>query len=170
MGKYDSRVVCVMGDGTAPTPTVTTSSSRPGQTTSSPALPTRSGAISTCTRFYDIKQGDSCTSIESQFDITFGQLYNYNPAIGNDCTNLWLGYSYCVAAPALNSAEPAAPTRTGTLPDTKCKQYYTVMSGDGCYSIQQQFGITLNQLVQWNTDIKADCSDLELDYALCVKA
>jgi hypothetical protein len=43
-----------------------------------------------------VTSGDSCSSIESKYNITFAQFYAWNPAIGSDCTNLWLEEAYCV--------------------------------------------------------------------------
>ncbi|KAH6720371.1 hypothetical protein BKA61DRAFT_708661 [Leptodontidium sp. MPI-SDFR-AT-0119] len=40
--------------------------------------------------------GDSCAKVESEYDITFAQLYQWNPAIGSDCQFLVIGDSYCV--------------------------------------------------------------------------
>lgn len=146
-----------------------TSSTSPSPIAAQPSSPKREGYISTCTQFYDLQSGDGCGTVESKFNFSFGTFYNQNPSIQGDCTGLWAGYSYCVDAPALNPAEPAAPTRPSTLADTQCKHYYTIEVGDGCYSIEQKFGISLEELYHWTTDIKSDCSDLELGYALCVK-
>lgn len=40
--------------------------------------------------------GDSCGAIESQYSITFQQFYTWNPAVGSNCENLWVGEAYCV--------------------------------------------------------------------------
>lgn len=64
-----------------------------------PAAPTQSGEAANCNKYYTVQSGDSCAKIESQFAITFQQLYQWNPAIGSDCTNLWVGYAICVGVP-----------------------------------------------------------------------
>ncbi|KAI1114379.1 hypothetical protein F5Y14DRAFT_175542 [Nemania sp. NC0429] len=108
--------------------------------------------------------------IEGMFAISFADFYKWNPSIGSNCENLWLGYAYCVSAPSDTTSGgrggPAAPTQTGTAPN--CNKYYTVQSGDGCDKIEAQFGITLQQLYQWNPAIGADCTNLWLGYAICV--
>lgn len=45
-----------------------------------------------------VKSGDSCAAIETAYDITFAQFYAWNPAVGSNCQNLWIGEAYCVAA------------------------------------------------------------------------
>ncbi|KAK3169509.1 hypothetical protein OEA41_008893 [Lepraria neglecta] len=58
--------------------------------------PTQSGIASDCDQYYTIASGDSCAKIESQYNDTFAELYSWNPAIGNNCQNLWVGYAVCV--------------------------------------------------------------------------
>ncbi|HEY1645207.1 MAG TPA: LysM domain-containing protein [Candidatus Saccharimonadales bacterium] len=43
------------------------------------------------------KIGDSCASIETTYNIAFTEFYAWNPAIGSDCTNLWIDEAYCVS-------------------------------------------------------------------------
>lgn len=100
--------------------------------------------------------------------------------MGKDCSNLWLGYSYCIADPvsAPGSSSklplqptpvkpgPSAPTQAGIAPN--CAQYYTVAAGDGCEKIEKQFGIMFQQLKQWNPAIGDDCLNLWVNYAVCV--
>jgi hypothetical protein len=43
-----------------------------------------------------LKTGDSCAAIEAKYSITFAQFYAWNPAIGSDCTSLWVDEAYCV--------------------------------------------------------------------------
>lgn len=76
-------------------PTRTSSATAPATATSSIAR-TQSGIASNCNKFYNVVQGDSCARIESTYGITFAQLYQWNPAIGNDCQTLWVGTAVCV--------------------------------------------------------------------------
>ena len=86
---------CVAG---GPTPTQTA----PGTSTTANAAPgpTQSGVTSQCSEWYVVQSGDSCPKIESAFGITFAQFYQWNPAIGSTCTNLWVGYAECVKGPS----------------------------------------------------------------------
>jgi LysM repeat protein len=46
--------------------------------------------------YYNVGKGDSCAKIETAYDITFAQLYKWNPAIGDDCQTLEVGTAVCV--------------------------------------------------------------------------
>lgn len=62
-----------------------------------PSSPTQTGIASDCDEYHAVISGDSCAAIESTYDITFAQLYEWNPAIGSDCESLLVGYDVCVA-------------------------------------------------------------------------
>ena len=83
--------------------------------------------------------GDTCSSIEAAYGITFATFYAWNPAIGSDCTNLWLGEAYCVAISGssasttttvistTSSLTPPGPTQSGIT--SACTEYYLTVSG-----------------------------------------
>lgn len=93
--------------------------------------------------------------------------------------------------PTVTSAKPTTPIttppttmRTSTISSTapnpsnspampgivgNCDRFYKVQSGDGCDSIAQKNGITSAQFKSWNTEINASCSNLWLDYYVCVR-
>lgn len=93
-------------------------------------------------------------------------------------------------SPTTTSAKPTTPTttppttmRTSTIISTapnpsnspampgivgNCDRFYKIQSGDGCDSIAQKNGITPAQFKSWNTEINASCSNLWLDYYVCV--
>jgi LysM repeat protein len=82
---------CVEGPPSA------TTSVKPTATSPGPTSPTQSGITPNCDEYYTVASGDSCSKIETQFDITFARLYQWNPAIGSNCESLWVGYAVCVA-------------------------------------------------------------------------
>lgn len=43
-----------------------------------------------------------------------------------------------------------------------------VVDGDGCTAIAQEYGISMRQLMDYNPEVKADCSGLWLGYYVCV--
>ncbi|PYI36203.1 hypothetical protein BP00DRAFT_386649 [Aspergillus indologenus CBS 114.80] len=139
-----------------------TGSSLAVSTSSSPS-PTQSGTISSCTRYYTIQSGDGCTAIESRYGLSFTQLYAWNPAIGDNCQSLQVGYAICVA---IDTPTPAAPTQTGIT--TACTNYYTVQLGDGCAAIESTYSIAFSQLYSWNPAIGDDCQYLVVGDAICV--
>jgi hypothetical protein len=80
-----------------------------------PAGPTQPGTIATCNKWYTVKSGDGCYSVETAFAITHAQFIAWNPAVSNDClTNFWLGYAYCIGVGSVvtTSSFPIAVTST----------------------------------------------------------
>lgn len=68
----------------------------PAATTSSTAsAPTQTGIASNCNEYHTVASGDSCAAVESEYGVTFAQLYGWNPAIGSDCQYLDVGYAIC---------------------------------------------------------------------------
>ncbi|KAK0647930.1 LysM domain-containing protein [Lasiodiplodia hormozganensis] len=67
-----------------------------------PAIPTttsapiRDGAVANCTYYYDVEAGLTCQDVLDYTCLTIAQFYAMNPAVGADCSGLWLGYQYCV--------------------------------------------------------------------------
>jgi hypothetical protein len=172
------------------TTTTTTSITPPG--------PTQSGIISTCNNYYvtvsgkssllphlypntyilTLKTGDSCAAIEAKYSITFAQFYAWNPAIGSDCTSLWVDEAYCVGVSGSSSTSttatsktsssltPPAPTQSGIT--SSCTEYYVVVSGDSCAAIEAKYSITFAQFYAWNPAIGSDCTALWVGEAYCV--
>jgi hypothetical protein len=80
-----------------------------------PSGPTQPGTIPTCNKWYTVKSGDGCYSVETAFTITHAQFIAWNPAVSNDClTNFWLGYAYCIGVGSVvtTSSSPIAVTST----------------------------------------------------------
>ncbi|KAL4961050.1 putative LysM domain protein [Aspergillus stella-maris] len=150
--------VCVGVSGAS---TTTKTASTTTTATSSGPSPTQSGIASDCTTFYQAKSGDSCWTITSEeyTYLTQDLFYQWNPAVGSTCSNLQTGYYYCVAT------SDVAP-----MPDTisTCAQWHQVASGDTCWDIQQQYGITAAQFGRWNPYVGSGCASLWLGYFVCV--
>jgi len=43
-----------------------------------------------------------------------------------------------------------------------------VRSGDSCYTIELAQGVTLAQLLSWNTQVNSLCTNLWLGYYICI--
>jgi len=54
-------------------------------------------STSICTVYHTAVKGDNCSSVETQYGITFSQFHTWNPSIGPDCEFLLIGHPYCVA-------------------------------------------------------------------------
>lgn len=144
--------------------------------------PIRANTTSNCTEYVDVFTGSglTCQDILVDYNITIAQFYAWNPAVGSDCSNLWLDYSYCVAGPSLpgspttsaspsstTAAGPGAPTQTGQ--PSNCDKWYIVESGDSCAQVENQFFITPAEFLAWNPAVSSDCTTgFWAGYAYCV--
>ncbi|PLB44330.1 hypothetical protein P170DRAFT_503006 [Aspergillus steynii IBT 23096] len=162
--------VCVGVTGKATTTTKTTTkkatttkttTTKATTTTATGPSPTQSGIVAGCSTYYQAKEGDSCWSIvnEKYTYLTTAKFYKWNPAVGSSCSNLQVGYYYCVAT----KDEAPMPNTIST-----CKKWHLVASGDSCWSIEQQYSITAAQFGKWNPYVGSSCASLWLGYYVCV--
>jgi len=56
------------------------------------------GAISPCTAYYMVVPGDYCILVAQKTGTSFATLRTLNPGLDAVCSNLWLGYKYCIQA------------------------------------------------------------------------
>ncbi|KAI4782625.1 hypothetical protein E4T52_02498 [Aureobasidium sp. EXF-3400] len=149
-------------------------------------LPVRDGASVNCTFFADVVDGSTCQSVLDDYCLTIDQFYNYNPAVGKDCSNLGTKYQYCVENPdyvdvidgdgpgsdtsssgsrsisststssTVKGLSPSTPTQAGQPSD--CGRWYTAQAGDSCSSVADKAFITLDQFYSWNPAVSKDCS------------
>ncbi|KAJ5087703.1 hypothetical protein N7456_011319 [Penicillium angulare] len=88
--------VCVGVPGFTPSPTTTAATATATETGSTPS-PVQSGIASGCTKYYKVQKGDSCQSVEKEYNITAANFLKWNPAVGSDCSDLEVNVYYCVA-------------------------------------------------------------------------
>ncbi|RJE19225.1 LysM domain protein [Aspergillus sclerotialis] len=160
---------------TAPSITkATTSTNSLTTTTSNPHSPTQPGLAENCDKFHKVISGDQCGTIEAQYGITGAQFSKWNPYIDDGCTNLWLDYYVCVHVPGAQTTGPGttkptegpSPTQPGIAEN--CDEYHKVVSGDQCVTIESKYQISDSQFSKWNPYINDDCTNLWLDYYVCV--
>ncbi|KAM0209955.1 hypothetical protein ACHAPQ_011629 [Fusarium lateritium] len=62
------------------------------------------------------------------------------------------------------------PTPSNVAPETiaGCKNFYTVVSGDYCYSICEDNKITQEDFINWNPSVKKDCSLVQKGLSYCI--
>ncbi|KAF2969309.1 hypothetical protein GQX73_g4254 [Xylaria multiplex] len=134
----------------------------------------------------------SCATLAERYSnstnrLTELQFLAWNPNIQGSCDGIAIGQRVCKGAPGgtfpspvatitapaatgtgvyYSTATPAHPTQSGSIPD--CGRYYLVASGDDCYTVDIQFSITFDQLREYNTYLDEQCSNLWLDYDVCV--
>lgn len=136
--------------------------------------PTQDGLSSACSDFYQVKSGDGCYNIANDNGISLNDFYSYNPGVGNDCSKLYLDYYVCLgtsgSAPSVTTSAPSSsspsPTQDGLA--SNCAKFYKVQSGDGCYDIADDSGISLNDFYSFNPAVGSDCAKLWPDYYVCV--
>ncbi|KAI3581953.1 hypothetical protein IWW34DRAFT_690066 [Fusarium oxysporum f. sp. albedinis] len=97
--KGTNACVCVNGYTSSPTtntkPNPVGITSGNGFTTPSPI---QAGLVKNCVKFHYIGAGTTCHSVLHHYKITMAQFAQWNPAVGEDCTNLWKDTYACVAA------------------------------------------------------------------------
>ncbi|KAF5371213.1 hypothetical protein D9758_004116 [Tetrapyrgos nigripes] len=140
---------------------------------------------------YTVKSGDYCWLIANNNGLTVDQLQSYNP--GMDCGNLQIGLVLQLCAAQSGSSTSAITTTTtratststvasnststtvrssttsttaATSPSsTGCgKAPYTVKSGDYCWLIANNNGLTVDQLQSYNPGV--DCGNLQIGAVL----
>ncbi|KAJ6153687.1 hypothetical protein N7470_006646 [Penicillium chermesinum] len=94
-----TSTAAITATSTSPPISVTTSGTLTTATASgsiTTPTPTQTGMVSGCTTFYKAVSGDGCYAIATSYDITLDEFYEWNAAVGNDCSGLWPDYYYCV--------------------------------------------------------------------------
>ncbi|CAG7555730.1 unnamed protein product [Fusarium equiseti] len=150
----------------------------------SPKYPTHQDTSKYCSYWYDNDGAIPCQDILEAYMITLNQLLRWNPGLGQGCSNLLTGWSYCVeaidepvvtTAPTKTASGGSTPTKgiqtpTPTQPDmvNNCDTFDFVEKGMSCSSLLSKNGITLMQLAAWNPSVKDDCSGLWSNVWVCV--
>lgn len=88
---------------------------------------------------------------------------------------MWASAWVCVGVPGATHVTSPTPTPTPSGPQpqmpgivSNCKTYYYVQPGDSCWSIEQAKGITLQQILAWNTGIDSGCTNMWANAYICV--
>ncbi|KAF7304030.1 hypothetical protein MIND_00634300 [Mycena indigotica] len=158
--------------GTIALPSATPEPPFPYPTGYSPAPPNvANGTITTgCQSWYTVQSGDNCTSVETLFAIDDGNFTTYNEDLNNPCPKLTVGSAVCVLVTNITQTIPPVPTNaaSGSGPNG-CMRWYTIISGDGCASVESKFKLTQSQFFTLNPELAPSCTNLALQEAYCVK-
>jgi hypothetical protein len=179
-GLWSDVYVCVGILGSTPPVSTTfatsTTSSSPGNGITTPT-PTQAGMTSNCNDFYFVQQGDGCYDIAAAHAIALNDFYAWNPAVGNGCSGLWLNVYVCVGVIGGSTPSPTptgpgngvvTPTPTQSGMAGNCDEFYEVKSGDGCWDIANDNGISLDDFYRWNPAVGNNCGGLWPNYYVCV--
>ncbi|KAK6500776.1 hypothetical protein TWF506_003539 [Arthrobotrys conoides] len=137
---------------------------------------TARGTTRNCGKWYQIAKEDICQIISLKTKIALNLFYDINPNIDSECSNLVVGLWYCVqptenwrgdeSVTTRTTLPPPGPTESGT--SQACYEWHKVVSGDYCGLLESSYGISLDDLIDWNPTLKRDCSNLLLGKAYCV--
>jgi LysM repeat protein len=100
-------------------------------------------------------QGDYCELVAVNQTVGLDLFLAMNPQVDAACTNLLAGAYYCVLPTQdwnTTATSTVVPAPTATPPGTTedCYEWYVIQSGDYCAKVQDQFGISFEQLQGWN--------------------
>ncbi|KAE9979233.1 hypothetical protein BLS_010049 [Venturia inaequalis] len=124
----------------------------------------------------------SCATLGSLYNTTLAQFITYNPSVGLDCANIKKDQAYCVHVqvepttllkPLPQATKKAPGTNYGGSPT--CDMWQKVFPGDEvnkketCRHLEKIWGIDDATLKKYNTDLAADCANIEVDSYLCVR-
>ncbi|RMJ17465.1 hypothetical protein CDV36_002850 [Fusarium kuroshium] len=111
-----------------------------------------------------VVSGDSCASLATKCKVTTANFNKYNPA-KNFCSTLAPKQWVCCSAGTLPDKTPQ-PNKDGSC------YTYNIKSGDSCYSISQNFGITQQRILDNNKNTWgfAGCDRLQLGQPICLSA
>ncbi|KAK8139991.1 hypothetical protein PG984_000057 [Apiospora sp. TS-2023a] len=157
----------------------------------------RQAVVVQCDFETSANNGDSCSSFEAAWGLTPDAFAAINPGVSCP-GDLISGQNYCVIgtvtsgplvtttstarAPTITTAQP---TRTTSVPATttapssaheptqsglvaNCNNFHLVGSGDSCSVIESRYGIGAADFASWNPFIDSTCSNLWLNYRVCV--
>lgn len=86
-------------------------------------------------------------------------LDDWNPAVGDDCLNLWLNEAYCVGVSSSSKRDAYLNRRS------ECTTVQ-VKSGDSCAALAEECGISANDFTKYNSDDSL-CSTLTPGQHVC---
>ncbi|EZF35977.1 hypothetical protein H101_00492 [Trichophyton interdigitale H6] len=98
-GLWSGYHYCADIPGTPSLSPTSTSASTSSHATVKPAAPgpTQDGVVHNCQRWHKAVSGNTCASIIDQYgSFTQEEFIKWNPAVGEDCSGLWLNYYYCI--------------------------------------------------------------------------
>lgn len=59
-------------------------------------VPVQPGLVSNCDACYKAVEYDNCYGVSTANDISMDDFFLWNPSLYQNCTNLQIGYNYCV--------------------------------------------------------------------------
>lgn len=132
--------------------------SKPGTSTPAPKqetkpAPTPTPTPTTTSKTYTVQTGDYLYKIAEAYGVTVQDLKDWNKLTSN---YIYTGDCLIVSKPATSTPAPSPkpevkPTPTPTPAPTTTAKTYVVQSGDYLYKIAEAYGITVDDLIAWNS-------------------
>lgn len=145
--------------------------------------PVQKGMVDNCNKFHYVTPTTTCQAVLDYYKISLADFVKWNPAIGEDCTNMWAGTNACVSAKGYTSSltrdiKPNLVVDNGvTIPSPiqaglvkNCVKFHYIGAGTTCYEVLQHYNITMAQFAQWNPAVGEDCKTLWKGTYACVAA
>ncbi|KAE8143473.1 hypothetical protein BDV38DRAFT_292055 [Aspergillus pseudotamarii] len=149
-------------------------------------LPKLLSASIVCSFSMAASEGATCESFATSWGQTVEKFQALNPGVS--CPTLIAGQSYCIVGTVTEDPKTTITTTSTTLKTTtattttssseyeptqpgvpsNCDKFHLVTSGDQCDTIAAEYGISEAQFKAWNPNIESNCSNLWLDYYVCV--
>ncbi|KAF5337649.1 hypothetical protein D9758_013017 [Tetrapyrgos nigripes] len=101
-----------------------------------------------CTKTYVVKSGDSCDAIAAAQGVSSFQISHLN---NNPCSTLQIGQTLCLADTTYD-----------------CQPIYVVQSGDDCFDIANNHGISLSQFLADNPQLDPNTCPITVGLSVCI--
>jgi hypothetical protein len=131
-----------------------------------PPGPTQSGIVNDCNQYTIPDDGQGCWDFATAHGITIGQLYAWNPAVGQ-CTAFFVGEAYCIAISGADKRSDDSYARMAEIEWRADCTTIKVVSGDFCTALADRCQITPAQFTKYNPNI---CSTLVPGQRVCCSA
>ncbi|KAF3002842.1 hypothetical protein E8E14_007637 [Neopestalotiopsis sp. 37M] len=164
-----------------------------------PPSKTQAGQPSYCNNWHFVEGGQTCNNIIGLYAtwMSANDFYAWNPAVGQDCSGLYVNYWVCVDirpqtqislpyvtgnatvevpsyftwTPAPTPTDPPnfdVPTPThGPLP-SNCIAYFQARAGDTCASVVEEYPmVTKEEFLSWHSFLDGNCNGLWTGYWYC---
>ncbi|KAI8834517.1 hypothetical protein BC829DRAFT_350868, partial [Chytridium lagenaria] len=118
--------------------------------------------VKECGMVYQLKDGEYCWAAANSNGITIDFLYELNPFLLKDCSNLRPKDTLCVARPA---GTPTSTTSATSTPTARpgCRVSHLIKSGENCGVLASS-----QKLLSYNPHVNAKCSNIYLNDWLCI--
>ncbi|KAK3898700.1 hypothetical protein C8A05DRAFT_37699 [Staphylotrichum tortipilum] len=94
---YNTWIGTTSGSTTTATTVTTLTSTSTSTAPPSASITPMPNITAQCTKYYLVVEGDGCWAIANEHGISTEDFYTWNPAVGTDCSSLWLEYGVCVS-------------------------------------------------------------------------